>query len=613
MSYRFDQYDNSIVIDGFENGIADSPHTGLADMRNINIVSVPGEASVNFKTTQTTPPTITAVSVTSADATANTIAYVVGTGILAGGMAVTFSASTIGGVSINTVYWLGNASNISANLYSDPGLNNLVDITLSGTGTFTVYTLTAAIKYFTYDSSNYNYGVDGAGRVWSNVCGLDSNGNYRYLGNKPNNNSSGTGIATYTASNGDIYIFVFSNSSIDYCKNPSLATAWTYQWNISAGTTGAFNASPSSILKTASGVANSHEALLAPDNRVYFCDANWVGVFYETNPSTAFNPADLTTYTFAQYRLLPSIDLAQCLTFLGTNLMIGGIRNVIYPWDRSSTNFNYPLLLPEYNVAKMVTLNTSTYIFIGNRGRIYITNGTNVQLFKKVPDHISGTIEPYFTWGGASTFKNQIYFGVSVAKNTGATISQYGGLWAIDTDTKALRLTNKLSYGTYAGYVSAISPVLTSGFAAGTGLIIGWDSGASTYGIDSTSSNPYSAGESTIDSDLIPIGTFNKTRDFTQLEYKLSVPLVSGESIAIKTRLIFNTTDTGFSTGWTDSYTSPGQFSNTHPIDFQQAQWVQFKIVLTSTTSSPSYTRLKQIRLLGLTGPTMADSQQLSL
>src|SRR6185436_20752214 len=132
------------------------------------------------------------------------------------------------------------------------------------------------------------------------------------------------------------------------------------------------------------------------------------------------------------------------------------------------------------------------------RGRIYITNGTNAQFYRKLPDHLSGVVEPYYVWGGACSNKNQLYFSAQVTDNSGSATSTMGGLWAIDLDNKAIRLSNQLSYGTYAGYSTAMIPNFSS-TAAGTGLFMGWDSGASTYGIDTTLTTPYTGSQAYID------------------------------------------------------------------------------------------------------------------
>lgn len=597
MSYHFDPYDNSLVIDGFERGIADSPFSGIANMRNVNVVSVPGEASVGFATTLNSPPSFSTGTITSVNAGTDTITFSGASGLLSF-TAVVFAGTVPTGITAGTVYWVEVLTPTTLKVYTDYQLTSLVDITSTTTGaTFTGFTMSVP-KYFAYDpTSGVYFMLDALGQVWTNGSG---SGDWTYFGNNGGSgNKNGNGLVIYIGSDGVRWLFVFRNSCIDYIK--LVATpVWVYGWNPSTGASGSYT-----TLKTSNGTNNPHFAMVAPDNRVYYGDANWVGRWYQTSATIAFDPTNTATFTFDTTQLLPTTDRVNCLSFLGTNLMIGGQLNVIYPWDRFDTHFSYPLLLPEYNVARMVTVNTNTFIFMGGRGRIYYTNGTNVQLYKKIPDHISGTIEPYFTWGDACSVKNQVYFGVKATTNGGTAIPQYGGVWALNLDNGALRLVNKLSYDTYAGYATALTPIFNTTTPTGTGLYIGWDDGASGYGIDITSSSPYTNSVSTIDSDLIPIGTFNKPRDVTYLEYKTTKPLVSGESVLVKTRLIFNTSDTGYTTTLTDS--TAGNFSNTAPINFKNAQWVQFQIVLNSTASSPSYTRLKEIRIAGV-GPVSTST-----
>lgn len=48
MAYRSNKEDKSIVIDGFENGIAPSPYLGISNIRNLNTNYYPGVAYVNY-------------------------------------------------------------------------------------------------------------------------------------------------------------------------------------------------------------------------------------------------------------------------------------------------------------------------------------------------------------------------------------------------------------------------------------------------------------------------------------------------------------------------------------------------------------------------------------
>jgi hypothetical protein len=636
MACRLDNYDQALVIDGFSNGIADDPFDGISDMRNVNIISVPGEGSVNFATSEVTSATgaIPTISIVSANSATN---YITATSItgLEGGMAVVVSAGT-GGIT-SGLYWVGNINGAGGGtfkLYTDYATSNVFVISSTGTGTLNVPTAVitgggagggqvgAVGRYFATDGNVlFNNGAgqyffqDAIGRVWSNKVVSSVNSYWTWTGNTIGTYSNGNGLVFRQASDGTGYLFAFSAGSIDY--TPTSTVSWVYGWNPADGSTG--NSASPGYLK--SGVGNltiSHAAATLPDSTTYYCDSNWIGSFYQTDPTIPFVPTSTSTYTFQETELLPYFDTANCLAFLNNNVLIGGLKNNVYVWDGfSGQPFNI-ILLAENLIANIVTVNTNAYIFAGNRGRIYITNGSQAQLYKKVPDHISGTVEPYFTWGGAMFNKNQLFFGVQATTNSGTAITQYGGIWAIDLDTTALRLVNQLSYGTYAGIATGmiaqvpLSPApAASANPPGTGYYAAWDSGASTYGIDQTTGAPYTTSVSTIDSDLIPIGTYTKPRNFTQIEYRLTRPLVAGESITIGTRILFNTENTGYTVALTDS--TAGNYSNRATVNFSNAQWVQFQVTLNSTAINPSYVRLKEIRILGLEGPTLAQQENLSL
>lgn len=606
MSYTIEKGTNDIVIKGFENGIADDPYEGISDMRNINIISVPKEGFVNFSTQSVAPPTITTGTITSVDSGTDTITFSGGVGGIENNMAVVFAGTVPNGVVAGTVYYIKGKSGSTFQLSNVIILTDTVNITNTTTGaTFTFFTM-ASPKFFTYNpvlGQGTTFMVDASGQVWTNSNGTNTSGTasgyWIYTGNNggTGGGQNGNGLQVYIASNNTQYLFVWRNSAIDYmrCERTTLGNSvWVYGWKPSDGTTA--NANGSCGLKMGSGANFSHETYLAPDNVVYFCDLQWIGRFFEQT-GQVFLPTDITTYIYDETRLLPYTDIAQSLSFLGTNLMIGGQQNVIYPWDTTSPTFSYPILLSEYNVSRMVTVNTTTFIFVGNRGRIYYTNGTNAQLYKKLPDHLSGTIEPYYLWGGATSNKNQLYFSAYVTDNANNVISQYGGVWAVDLDSKAIRLVNKLSYGTYAGYSTAMIPSFAAN-PAGAGLFIGWYDGTN-FGVDKTISTPYTGGESIIDSDLIPIGTFLRPTTNGTMEFKLSVPLVTGETVSMWYRQKFSDSFTQVGSTTTSTTNGAGTtFSdNTQNINFQSSQWVQMRVVLTSTASSPSYCRLTEMRI----------------
>ncbi len=568
-----------IVVRGFEAGIADSPYAGINDMRNIDIISIPGEASVGFATIKASQTPSTG-SVISADAGADTITVTVSTGSLSNAQAIVFAGGSLpGNVVAGTTYWIFNlAGGDTFQIAAAPQSSTPINISGTGTGTYATVDM-GKPTYSAFDSTNgATYVIDTNGRVWKGLTTTT----WVFMGNTTLTNANGNGIAFYRSTNATGYIFAFRNALIDYMPIASPGT-WTYGWQ---------------SMNTAAGTNNPHQTIFAQDNAIYYTDGIYVGSFFE-KALQQFNPATASTYTFGQKALgLPTFETAQCLEELGINLLVGGIRNLIYPWDRTSTSFNIPIKIPENFVSKMVTVNTSTYIFAGNRGRIYITNGTQAKMFKKVPDHLSGTVEPYFTWGGVGYSRNQLYFGVQATTNGGAANNNYGGLWAIDTETSAIRLINQLSYGTYAGIASVVTPTtLTTGVTNGSGLFIGWDSGASTYGIDVSSGDPYTGGQAYVDSDLIPIGTFLKPTSNLQVEFKLNRPMVTGESILLQYRQTFNASYTSIGSAFTLANTTNGYSGVTDGVPFQNSQWIQIRAVLTSTATTPTYTRLTELRL----------------
>jgi hypothetical protein len=296
--------------------------------------------------------------------------------------------------------------------------------------------------------------------------------------------------------------------------------------------------------------------------------------------------------------LINSNDIANCLGELGSNLEIGGINNYIYPWDRVSPNFSTPIFLSEYRVSRLVTVNTTMYIFCGFKGRIFVTNGANATPFYKVPDYLSGTTNPYYFWTDAAFSRNQIYFGFQVTDNAGTTISTMGGLWSIDVDSStptSPRLNNIMSYGTYAGYVNAIHVWRKVGLtqlpsADGYGILSGWYDGVLASGIDIGISTPYLAGQSFIDTDPVPIGQYLTSKTLAGIEYKLGQPLANGESIAIGFR-------TKLSGSYTDNpITDLSDVSGWGVPVFEKSQWVQFRITPTAVNGG-SNCRVREIRI----------------
>jgi hypothetical protein len=583
-----------LVISGFENGVASSPYEGIGDMRNMDIITAPKQASVMFGTTAVTlPPSGYTGVAFSVDAGTDVVTTASTTGFYVG-MAVTIV--TISGADsfiAGRTYYVGDITPTTFKLYVSPRLLSVFDTTTNRTGTFTVHTFGTPVDSVSTPLSALGASFGSTTKasliltsdafVWFLSPGISSvpANTLQFLGNIGHSTVSGTitrGIVIWKG-----YIFIFCDESIDYVlaqvlsspsQNPS--ALWVYGWQT-----------------TLHSSFYGHRALAATDSALYFCNDGSVGSLLE-NAGESFSPTDTDTYTFnIDALVLPPEESATCLAQLGVNLLIGGLNNFIYPWDRVSTSFSYPLVVAESFISCIVSTNSNAYIFAGQRGRIYITNGSNVDLFKKFPDSLSAIVEPYYKWDWAIYYKNQLYFSLYCTDNSSVAIENFAGLWAIDLNNDALRLSNSLSFGTYTGRVRTLLP-MGQPYPTGDGIYAAWVSGATT-GIDYGSATPYINYEARIDTDIIPVGTFLFPNTFSNVEFKLAKPLVSGESVKLSQRK--NLTSSFAEIGTTSYSATTDTLSYAHPVNFELSQWLQIRAETSSTATTPSYCPLLEIRL----------------
>lgn len=325
-----------------------------------------------------------------------------------------------------------------------------------------------------------------------------------------------------------------------------------------------------------------------------------------------FNPVSAggsATLIFTSQRLtLPTFETAQCMAEVGATVIIGGKGNVLYPWDQliSTITANGIIPLPENNTVNLVTVNNVCYVFTGQKGNIYITNGSSASLVLSVPDFMAGIpgtpssyIEPYFVWGGGMYMRGRVWF--SILDQTSIKAGNCGGTWSFvpsqnfstDQDSSSLRVENQSSYGTYSG-VSLVLLADQNQLAVGPKYWNGWYSSISgpTYGIDYSNTVP-AAATTTFETDLIPTGTFLQKMTFKQIEYKLSCPLAVGETITMSYRQNANASYTALPTFVVESTTG---LSGYVPVSFQKGQWLQLQVALNCVaTSGSSFVRLKEI------------------
>lgn len=369
------------------------------------------------------------------------------------------------------------------------------------------------------------------------------------------------------------------------------ATIYYIQVNITAGTFQIYTALTGGTALTISAAGTQ-----------YF------NTFYPTGADAGIYGSH-STVTFSNQRVnLPANEIAQCMVEIGNTILIGGISNTLYPWNQVDVTPSDLIALPESNVKSMVNVNNMAYVFAGNKGNIYISNNSIASLALKVPDYCAGVpgtpssyIEPVFTWGDSMYVRGRVYF--SILDQTATKSGNCGGVWSFvpsqnlyigeDTGT-ALRLENQNSYGSYNGYASILIPAQTQTVISPQYWAAWQDSystATSNFGIDGTNTVP--ATTYIVETDLLETGTLLKKQTDSQIEYKLTTPLATGDSVQLYYRV--NATDAWTSCGSVVQETT-NPISGYFEVNFQNTQWVQFRAVCTTTgNATSSFTRLRRI------------------
>lgn len=501
--------------------------------------------------------------------------------------------------SANSVYYVGSISGNTFKLYRDLGLTSVVDFISNLTGTYSVPSMATPVwsAYERYYASTTTPAVlmtfilDNVGNCWyqptvatTGTGGTVVANSVQYTGNI-GHATTGTG-ADFGLVVWHDYLFVIVGRTIDYISIASLISTtptWVYAWKTNLTYT-----------------QYQHQAIAATDDAIYICNAGTLASILLVS-GASFDPTNSSTYTYNIAALvLPYYDQAQSIAQLGDQLLTGGILNYIYPWDRRSLQFSYPIICADSSIIRIVSTNSNAYVFAGTRGRIYICNLSQIQLYQEIPDSFSGNPEPYYVWQDAIYLRNKLYFTFIDTNNAGSAISTSGGIWALGIDNGQTQIqlptagslfnAIQLSYGTYGGSCPVLLQSLLS-TPPGYGIAGAWVNSGVT-GVDHGVSTPYTNYQTIIQTDIIPIGTYYNPLTNKQVEYKLAKPLVSGESLRISWR---GDLASAFAVIWTS--TTVGQMSDASQVNFEKQQWVQFQIEMSSTATNPSFVRLTELRI----------------
>ena len=120
---------------------------------------------------------------------------------------------------------------------------------------------------------------------------------------------------------------------------------------------------------------------------------------------------------------------------------------------------------------------------------------------------------------------------------------------------------------------------------------MGYTDGSDHY-LEYSTALPYDNYEAYIETDIIAVGTYFAQQTFEHIEYKLGAPMVTGEAIRVYQRSNLSSSYTLIA-----DFTEVGLISDQASINWENVQWVQFRIELKSTSTNPSFVRLRELRL----------------
>lgn len=404
-----------------------------------------------------------------------------------------------------------------------------------------------------------------SGASWTHISGNTSGG-------------VGQGLAVWNN-----YVFTFRATAIDLYDIG--ASAWRNSWKTDL---------PSDSLWHPAYVSKNDGNLYIGAGR-YVSSVEEIGTFDYNNAGT---------YTWTPQALdLPENYRIKCLAELGNNLEIGtwmgsSITDYmvadLFPWDRSSPSFGEPLQFHENGINQMIGENNTLYIQAGTTGKYFVSNGVQKNQIAQIPYSIadleSGLNIECFP-GAMVWNKERIYSGLSAfSGNSGLPCM---GVWSINPNSTSNTLVMENTISSGADGTSTVVRIGSILNITPHNVLVGWLDG-STYGIDKTDSNHYGSYLGYVVSPFYNVGTPLLKRQFTQGEFELAKPLISGEGVKVSYRTNLSASFTLI--GTYDFSTLAGVISHNFIPDIPDCEFVQIKVALTSSGTSTPYLRTVTLR-----------------
>jgi hypothetical protein len=348
---------------------------------------------------------------------------------------------------------------------------------------------------------------------------------------------------------------------------------------------------------------NSRAYTSQANGNLYFINGQSMGSLEFAINNLMVNPANGNSYgvnysaftlgTAANYGSDSIVDMVD----LQTTMVVAGQSN-IYTWDYTSSFTSAPVPVGE-KIVRIKNLLNSIYITAGQKGNVYVSNGSYVQLMYKIPDYIAGVIDPVWTFGDIMRHRGKIYFQAMAQNTSGSNI--LAGVFSLIVSPA---VTGEVASGLVMEAQNSYGLTPVSG-ALGSGILIdaepsssGQDSyysvystGASSGAIDFNDTSVWQNFEPTIETDIVPIGTFLDKKTPGQIQFMLDRPLASGDQIELSWRQSLS-----------DLYSTPvvtttAIIANEMGSTLSQVLWVQFKVQFKGAASGTSFIPLREIRI----------------
>lgn len=340
------------------------------------------------------------------------------------------------------------------------------------------------------------------------------------------------------------------------------------------------------------------------DGNLYFANGRWVGRLATSNNINAnFNPGLPITYSvsYAATGTLQSQDTVVDMIDLRGQMIISGNYD-LYPWDYVSAQPSASTPVGE-QIYRSVNLLNNVYILAGQKGNIYVSNGASAQCLYKLPDFISGVIDPIWSWGDLIIHRAKLYLQAFAQSTSGSNL--LAGVFSFNvsatliTDVQtagAFNMEAQNSTGLIPASGSLANGVLMDNEPSSNGqdsYYSAYSTGASTGAIDYNDTSLWQNNEPVIETDIIPIGTYLQKATFGNIEFKLDRPLATGDSLSIYWRPSLSASYVSIPL----IDTSANLLSSYAITSINQAQWAQFKVTYKCASSNSSFIPLREIRL----------------